>query len=85
MATQRTLFGSCFVHVVEVFIESTVSSDEVSCCSVVFPVGYKRSIEVVDDFSVISSQDHFSVFGTVFGHDVSVKSDDFVVDKLVDV
>ena len=85
MATQRTLFGSCFVHVVEVFIESTVSSDEVSCSSVVFPVGYKRSIEDVDDFSVISSQDHFSVFGTVFGHDVSVKSDDFVVDKLVDV
>ena len=34
---------------------------------------------------MISSQDHFSVFGTVFGHNVSVKSDDFVVNKLVDV
>ena len=85
MATKRTFFGSCFVHVVEVFIESTVSSDEVGCSSVVFPIGYKRSVEVVDDFSVISSQDHFSVFGTVFGHNVSVKSDDFVVNKLVDV
>ena len=85
MATQRTLFGSCFVHVVEVFIESTVSSDEVSCSSVVFPVGYKRSVEVVDNFSVITSQDHFSVFGTVFGHNVGVESDDFVVNKLVDV
>ena len=63
MATQRTLFGSCFVHVVEVFIESTVSSDEVSCSSVIFPVGYKRSVEVVNNFSVITSQDHLVCLG----------------------
>ena len=50
-----------------------------------FPVGYKRSVEVVDNFSVITSQDHFCVFGTVFGHNVGVESDDFVVNKLIDV
>ena len=58
MATKRTFLGSRFVHVAEVFIESTMSSDEVGCSSVVFPVGYKRSVEVADDFSVLSSQDH---------------------------
>ena len=39
MATKRTFFGSCFVHVVEVFIESTVSSDEVGCSSVSYVRG----------------------------------------------
>ena len=30
-----------------------MSSDEVGCSFVVFPVGYKRSVEVVDNFCVI--------------------------------
>ena len=85
VATKRTFFGRCFVHVVEVFVESAVSSNELGSSSVVFPVGYERSVEVADDFCVITSQDHFSVFGTVFGHNISVKFDDFVVNKFVDV
>ena len=69
------------------FVESTISSDEVGCSSVVFPVGYKRSFEVVDNFCVIASKDHFSVFqfGTVFGHNISVEFESFAVYKVVDV
>ena len=56
MATKRAFLCGCFVHVIQVFIESTVSSDELSCSSVVFSVGYKGSVEVIDNFCMIASR-----------------------------
>ena len=49
------LCGCNFVHVMQVLVESTVSSDELGCGSVVFSVGYKGSVEVIDNLIVIAS------------------------------
>ena len=38
MTTERAFFGGCFVHVIQVFVKSTMSSDELGCGSVVFSV-----------------------------------------------
>ena len=55
MATKGAFFCGSFVHVIQVFVESTVSSDELGCGSVVFSVGYKGSVEVIDNLIVIGS------------------------------
>ena len=52
MATKGAFLCGCFVHVIQVFVESTVSSDELGSGSVVFSVGYKGSVEVVDIISI---------------------------------
>ena len=41
MSTKRAFLSGGFVHVIQVFIESAVSGDELGSSSVVFSVGYK--------------------------------------------
>ena len=55
VATKGAFLCGCFVHVIQVFVESTVSSDELGSGSVVFSVGYKGSVKVVDNLIVIGS------------------------------
>ena len=55
VATKGAFLCGCFVHVMQVLVESTVSSDELGCGSVVFSVGYKGSVEVIDNLIMIGS------------------------------
>ena len=41
MSTKEAFFCVRFVHVIEMFIQATVSSDLVDCCSVVLSIGDK--------------------------------------------
>ena len=55
MITKRAFLTGSFVHVIQVFVESAVSGDELGSSSVVFSVGYKGSVEVIDNFRVLGS------------------------------
>ena len=55
MSTKGAFLGGRFIHVVQMFIESTVSSDELGSSSVVFSVSNKGSVEVIDDFVMVAS------------------------------
>ena len=55
VSTEKAFLSGGFVHVIQVFIESAVSGDELGSSSVVFSVGYKGSVEVIDNLSVVGS------------------------------
>ena len=54
-------------------------------CSVVFPVCKVVSVEVIDNFIIVTTEDHFGMFGSVIIPYVIVEFIHFVVNEFVNV
>ena len=54
-------------------------------CSVVFPVCKVVSVEVIDNFVIVTTEDHFGMFGSVIIPYVIVEFIHFVVNEFVNV